>query len=128
MTNDRSNAALALGASLVFAGLAVPTAADPWTPRELPPLRAASFELGSQRVLAFFTPVDGQCKATLMIGETRGEEVLAAGSRIVMRVEPGRSATFDGRDGQSLRLDCRPGALALRASQVRTLASNELED
>ena len=125
MTNGRRNIGFALAAGLMLAGLAVPTVADPWTTEELRPLRAASFELGSERVLAFFVPAEGRCKATLMIAETREDEAPSVGSRLSLRIEPGRSATYDGRDGQSLRLDCRPGAAALLTSRVKTLAASE---
>lgn len=129
MTNGRPTLGLALAAGLILAGPAVPTAADPWTPQqELRPLRALSFELGAERVLAFFVPADGRCKVTLMIADTRGDEVPAPASRLSVRIEPGRSATFDGRDGQSLRLACRPEAAALLASQVKTLAAGEREE
>ena len=125
MTNGRRTLGLAFGAGLLLAGLAVPTAADPWTPEELRPLRAASFELGSERVLAFFVPADGRCKVTLMIAQTREDEAPALGSRLSLRIEPGHSATFDGRAGQSLRLACRPGAAALLTARVKTLAASE---
>ena len=124
MTNGRLTLGLALAAGLMLAGRAVPTAANPWTTEELRPLRAASFELGSERVLAFFVPADGRCKVTLMIAQTREDEVPALGSRLSLRIEPGRSATFDGRDGQSLRLACRPEAAALLTSRVKTLAAS----
>ena len=128
MTNGRRTLGLALGAGLMLAGRAVPTMADPWTMEELRPLRAASFELGSERVLAFFVPADGRCKVTLMIAQTREEDAPAVGSRLSLRIEPGRSATYDGRDGRSLRLACRPEAAALLTSQVKTLAANENEE
>lgn len=128
MTNGRWNKGSALAAGLMLAGLAVPTVADPWTTEELRPLRAASFELGSQRVLAFFVPAEGRCKATLMIAETRETAAPAIGSRLSLRIEPGRSATFDGREGQSLRFTCRPEAAALLTSRIKTLAAGENEE
>jgi hypothetical protein len=127
MTNGRRTLSLALIAGLMLAGRAVPTVADPWTPEELRPLRAASFELGSERVLAFFVPADGSCKVTLMIGQTREDEAPALGSRLSLRIEPGHSATFDGREGQSLRLTCRPEAAALQTLKVKTLAAGETD-
>ena len=123
MTNGRRTMGLALAAGLMLAGRAVPTVADPWTPEELRPLRAASFELGSERVLAFYVPADGRCKVTLMIAQTREDEAPALGSRLSLRIEPGRSATFDGPEGKSLRLACRPEAAALLTSKVKTLAA-----
>jgi len=128
MTNGRRTLSLALVAGLMLAGRAVPTVADPWAPEELRPLRAASFELGSERVLAFFVPADGSCKVTLMIGQTSEEEAPALGSRLSLRIEPGHSATFDGREGRSLRLACRPGAAALLTSKVKTLAAGETDE
>ncbi len=126
MTNGLRTTGFAIAIGLMLAGLAVPTVADPWTTEELRPLRAASFELGSERVLAFFVPSEGRCKATLMISETRGDETSpSVGSRLSLRIEPGRSATFDGREGESLRLECRPGGTALLTSRVKTLAASE---
>jgi hypothetical protein len=125
MTNGRPTLGFALVAGLMLAGLAVPTVADPWTTEELRPLRAASFELGSERILAFFVPAEGRCKATLMITETRGDPAPSVGSRLSLRIEPGRSATYDGREGQSLRLACRPDAAAMLTSRVKTLAASE---
>lgn len=128
MTNGRLTLGLALAAGLMLAGRAVRTAANPWTTEELRPLRAASFELGSEQVLAFYVPADGLCKVTLMIAETREDQAPALGSRLSLRIEPGRSATFDGRDGQSLRLACRPEAAALLTSRVKTLAASENDE
>ena len=128
MTNGRRTLGLALGAALLLAGRAVPVVAGPWTTEELRPLRAVSFELGSERVLAFFVPADGICKVTLMIAQMREDEAPALGSRLSLRIEPGRSATFDGRDGQSLRLACRPEAAALLTSRVKTLAASATEE
>jgi hypothetical protein len=79
--------------------------------------------LGSERVLAFYVPADGRCKVTLMIAQTREDEAPALGSRLSLRIEPGRSATFDGSEGKSLRLACRPEAAALLTSKVKTLAA-----
>ncbi|BDV39275.1 hypothetical protein [Methylocystis bryophila] len=124
MTNGRRTLGLALCASLMLAGLAVPTVADPWNTQELRPLRATSFELGSQRVLAFFVPAEGQCKVTLMIADARDDAAPKPGSRLSLRIEPGRSATFDGRDGQSLRLACRAEASGLLTSRIKTLAAS----
>ncbi len=124
MTNGRRTLGFAVAAGLMLAGLAVPTVADSWTTEELRPLRAASFELGSERVLAFYVPAEGRCKVTLMIAQARGDEAPALGSRLSLRIEPGRSATFDGSEGQSLRLACRPEAAALLTSKVKTLAAS----
>jgi hypothetical protein len=129
MTNGRRTLGLALAAGLMLAGRAVPTIADPWISAELRPMHAQSFELGSQPVLAFFIPADGRCRVTLMIADARDEGVApASGSRLSLRVEPGRSATYDGRDGQSLRLVCRPEAMALQGSTVKTLASAPIDE
>jgi len=116
----------------VYATLFLPVnafslAAETKAPTAMKPLGAASFDVGSKHVVGYFLASDGRCKLTLMIGEAGGAAQSSA-ARLLLVVDPGRSARFDSESGQSLRFACKSEALAMSATPVETHAAQDADE
>jgi hypothetical protein len=118
--------AAALGGALSFAAGAEVTAAESWSVLTMKPLMAASFDAASNHIVGFFVNTNGLCKLTLMVGEA--EKPNAPASRLLLIVDPGRSARFDADDGNTLQFACKSGATAMTATSIKSVAAAPVEE
>jgi hypothetical protein len=89
------------------------------------PLMAASFDAASNHIVGFFVNANGLCKLTLMIVDAQEPNVPA--SRLLLIVDPGRSARFDAADGNTLQFACKSGAEAMTATRIESVAAVPVE-
>jgi hypothetical protein len=118
--------AAALGGALSFAASAEVTAAEYWLVLTMKPLMAASFDAASNHIVGFFVNANGLCKLTLMVGDA--EKPNAPASRLLLIVDPGRSARFDADDGNTLQFACKSGATAMTATSIKSVAAAPVEE
>ncbi len=118
--------AAALGGALSFAASAELTAAESWSVLTMKPLMAASFDAASIHIVGFFVNANGLCKLTLMVGDA--EKPNAPVSRLLLIVDPGRSARFDADDGNTLQFACKSGATAMTATSIKSVAAAPVEE
>ena len=118
--------AAALGGALSFAASAELTAAESWSVLTMKPLMAASFDAASNHIVGFFVNANGLCKLTLMVGDA--EKPNAPASRLLLIVDPGRSARFDADDGNTLQFACKSGATAMTATRIESVAAAPVEE
>ena len=118
--------AAALGGALSFAASAEVTAAESWSVLSMKPLMAASFDAASNHIVGFFVNANGLCKLTLMVGDA--DKPNAPASRLVLIVDPGRSARFDADDGNTLQFACKSGATAMTATSIKSVAAAPVEE
>ncbi len=118
--------AAALGGALSFAASAELTAAESWSVLTMKPLMAASFDAASNHIVGFFVNANGLCKLTLMVGGA--EKLNAPVSRLLLIVDPGRSARFDADDGNTLQFACKSGATAMTATSIKSVAAAPVEE
>ncbi len=118
--------AAALGGALFFAASAELTAAESWSVLTMKPLMAASFDAASNHIVGFFVNANGLCKLTLMVGGA--EKPNAPVSRLLLIVDPGRSARFDADDGNTLQFACKSGATAMTATSIKSVAAAPVEE
>ncbi len=118
--------AAALGGALSFAASAELTAAESWSVLTMKPLMAASFDAASNHIVGFFVNANGLCKLTLMVGDA--EKPNAPVSRLLLIVDPGRSARFDADDGNTLQFACKSGATAMTATSIKSVAAAPVEE
>ncbi|MGA8172921.1 MAG: hypothetical protein WB816_19115 [Methylocystis sp.] len=117
----------ALGGTLCLAASSAPTMAESWSSFTMKPMMAASFDAAANHIVGFFVDAKGACKLTLMIGDAR-ESGETPASRLLLVVEPGRSARFDAADGETLQFACKSGALAMTATKLKSVAAAPVEE
>ena len=126
MKSRKAILAAALGGALSFAASAEVTAAESWSVLTMKPLMAASFDAASNHIVGFFVNANGLCKLTLMVGDA--EKPNAPASRLLLIVDPGRSARFDADDGNTLQFACKSGATAMTATSIKSVAAAPVEE
>jgi hypothetical protein len=126
MKSRKAILAAALGGALSLAVSAELTAAESWSVSTMKPLMAASFDAASNHIVGFFVNTNGLCKLTLMIGDA--EDPNAPASRLLLVVNPGRSARFDAADGNTLQFACKSGAMAMTAARIASVAAAPVEE
>ncbi len=126
MKSGKPILAAALGGALSLAASAELTAAESWSVLTMKPLMAASFDAASNHIVGFFVNANGLCKLTLMIGDAK--ETDAPASRLLLIVDPGRSARFDAADGKTLQFACKSGAAAMTATRIESVAAAPVEE
>ena len=117
-------AATLAGALCLWATTNAPAAN--WSAQTMKPLMAASFDAASNHIVGFFVNANGLCKLTLMVGDA--EKPNAPTSRLLLIVDPGRSARFDADDGNTLQFACRSGATAMTATSIKSVAAAPVEE
>ena len=125
MKSGKPILAAALGGALCLAASSELTADESWPLLTMKPLMAASFRAASNRIVGFFVNANGLCKLTLMVGDA--EKPSAPASRLLLIVDPGRSARFDADDGNTLQFACKSGATAMTATRVKSVAAAPVE-
>jgi hypothetical protein len=126
MKSGKPILAAALGGALCLAASSELTADESWSQLTMKPLMAASFNAASNHIVGFFVNANGLCKLTLMIGDA--EDPNAPASRLLLVVDPGRSARFDAADGNTLQFACASGAMAMTATRIASIAAAPVEE
>ncbi len=126
MKSGKPILAAALGGALCLAASSELTADESWPVLTMKPLMAASFDAASYHIVGFFVNANGLCKLTLMVGDA--EKASAPASRLLLVVDPGRSARFDADDGNTLQFACKSGATAMTATRIKSVAAAPVEE
>jgi hypothetical protein len=126
MKSGKPILAAALGGALCLAAGSELTADESWSLLTMKPLMAASFGAASHHIVGFFVNANGLCKLTLMIGDAESPDVPA--SRLLLVVDPGRSARIDAADGNTLQFACKSGAMAMTATRIASVAAAPVEE
>jgi hypothetical protein len=105
----------AAGALFLFAAAGAPARADdpltnlgPVGPRE--PILV---KIGSQRLIAFFTPERGTCALSAVTWKDAGPDAPYASERVRVSLKPGQLVQLDGAQRQTVGLLCGADAASL---------------
>ncbi len=102
-------AALVAGAGTVHADQAL-TNLGPVGPSE-----PILITLGTQRVVAFYTPERGGCAVNAVVWKDEGADAPYGSARVRISLKPGQTVQLDGSQRQSLGLLCGADAATLAA-------------
>jgi hypothetical protein len=79
------------------------------------PIQALSYALGSKQAVGYFVNEGGECRVTLMIGETVDLDFATppSAARLRLSLRVGQTAGIDSAEGRSLEMTCGPDAATL---------------
>jgi hypothetical protein len=85
---------------------------------KMKPLMAMSHASGSKHILSFFVNKNSVCNLTLMVSELENDHPEAAGSRMLVALDPLQSSRLDIADGKSLEFVCEQSASTMTVWSV----------
>lgn len=125
-TRLSSRAILTLSAILAMsAGATGAIAAELTGPKTLYPTHGISLDVGSKRVVGYFTADNGTCNLTFLMSDKQaGDDVSpTSAARLKQIVASNGAAVVDTAEGESLELVCQPGASAMTVRLLKQVAS-----
>ena len=120
-------AKIALATLLASTLLSGPTYADPkGQDVTLDPGKGMSFVVGSKRATTFFHPTAGECEVTLIVSEADPmvNGTYVSGTRLKLKLTPGKVTRIDSIEGKSLSLACDANAKTITVSPERLKVSS----
>lgn len=120
----KTTAAVSAFAALAFAHGMVQAYAGSDQVRRVAPLKGISFDVGAKHAVSYFIAENGRCAVTLVVADrpVTENDVPAAGSRVSVAVDGGKSVRFDTAQGKSLEFACEKAAASMTVRTVDQVA------
>ncbi len=90
----------------------------------LAPLKGVTFDVGAKHAVGYFMSKNGACAVTLVVADAMTDEnvVPAAGARVSVSVQDGKSVRLDTAMGKSLDFACTENASVMNVRPVEQVA------
>jgi hypothetical protein len=83
------------------------------------PIEAITYDVGSKRVIGYFSSASGKCRVTLMIAEAFDPDISAptSAARISLSLRPGERTALETAENASLALTCGTAAQTVQVTR-----------
>ena len=83
------------------------------------PIEAITYDVGSKRVIGYFSSGGGKCRVTLMIAEAFDPDISAptSATRISLSLRPGERTALETAENASLALTCGTAAQTVQVTR-----------
>jgi hypothetical protein len=84
------------------------------------PIEAITYDVGSKRVIGYFSSASGKCRVTLMIAEAFDPDISAptSAARVSLSLMPGERTALETAENASLALTCGVAAQTVQAMRM----------